>query len=180
MAPADPASPWIPPDVPQERSLHATPMVRFGPYELDLESGDLRKFGYRIKLQPKSFLVLRALLHAPGEMVTREELRAQLWPENTFVEFESSLNVAVRRLREALSDEAQGPTYIETVPKHGYRFIGLLEPPSRYRATLSGARAGPPSWRLRIRPRLAAHWLAASKLCRTEVGGGCCCRPWRC
>jgi len=128
MAPAAPASPWIPPDFPQERSLHAIPMVRFGPYEIDLESGDLRKFGYRIKLQPKSFLVLRALLHAPGEMVTREELRAQLWPENTFVEFESSLNVAVRRLREALSDEAQGPTYIETVPKHGYRFIGLLEP----------------------------------------------------
>jgi DNA-binding winged helix-turn-helix (wHTH) protein len=104
--------------------------MRFGPYEIDLDSGDLRKFGYRIKLQPKSFLVLRTLLQAPGEMVTREELRAQLWPENTFVEFESSLNVAVRRLREALSDEAQGPAYIETVPKHGYRFIGVLEPPA--------------------------------------------------
>ena len=129
MAPAMPASPWIPPDAPQERSLPTLPVMRFGPYELDLESGDLRKFGYRIKLQPKSFLVLRALLQAPGEMVTREELRAQLWPENTFVEFESSLNVAVRRLREALNDEAQGPSYIETVPKHGYRFIGVLEPP---------------------------------------------------
>jgi len=103
--------------------------MRFGPYELELDSGNLRKFGYRIKLQPKSFLVLRALLQAPGEMVTREELKAQLWPENTFVEFESSLNVAVRRLREALNDEAQGPAYIETVPKHGYRFIGVLEPP---------------------------------------------------
>ena len=130
MSHAMPASPWIPRDVPQDRSLHETSVMRFGPYEIDLDSGDLRKFGYRIKLQPKSFLVLRALLQAPGEMVTREELRAQLWPENTFVEFESSLNVAVRRLREALNDEAQGPAYIETVPKHGYRFIGVLEPPA--------------------------------------------------
>jgi TolB-like protein/DNA-binding winged helix-turn-helix (wHTH) protein/Tfp pilus assembly protein PilF len=125
-----PASPWIPPDSPQEPTLHALPVMRFGPYEIDLDSGDLRKFGYRIKLQPKSFLVLRALLQAPGEMVTREELRAHLWPENTFVEFESSLNVAVRRLREALNDGAQGSAYIETVPKHGYRFIGVLEPPA--------------------------------------------------
>ncbi|MGA2904062.1 MAG: winged helix-turn-helix domain-containing protein, partial [Candidatus Korobacteraceae bacterium] len=124
-----PASPSFSTDIPQERPLHQTPLVRFGPYEIDLDSGDLRKFGYRIKLQPKSFRVLRALLQAPGEMVTREELKAQLWPENTFVEFESSLNVAVRRLREALNDEAQDPVYIETVPRHGYRFIGVLEPP---------------------------------------------------
>ncbi len=129
MSSVAPASPWIPPDVPQERTSQGTSVMRFGPYELNLDSGDLRKFGYRIKLQPKSFLVLRTLLQAPGEMVTREELKAQLWPENTFVEFESSLNVAVRRLREALNDEAQGPAYIETVPKHGYRFIGVLEPP---------------------------------------------------
>ena len=130
MAPAMPASPWIPPGAPQERNLHALPVARFGPYEIHLDSGDLRKFGYRIKLQPKSFLVLRTLLQSPGELVTRQELKARLWPENTFVEFESSLNVAVRRLREALSDEAQGPAYIETVPKHGYRFIGVLEPPT--------------------------------------------------
>lgn len=119
---------------PQPRPTVSLPLVRFGPYSLDLESGDLRKFGYRIKLQPKSFLVLQALLQAPGEMVTREELKARLWAENTFVEFESSLNVAVRRLREALSDEAQNPVYIETVPRHGYRFIATPEylerPPS--------------------------------------------------
>ena len=92
-----------------------------------MDSGDLRKFGYRVRLQPKSFLVLRALLERPGELVTREELKAQLWAENTFVEFESSLNVAVRRLREALGDEAQHPAYIETVPRHGYRFVGVIE-----------------------------------------------------
>src|SRR5271157_1240402 len=110
------------------RSVQASPPVRFGPYEVDLDSGDLRKFGYRIRLQPKSFLVLRALLEHPGELVTREELRAQLWAENTFVEFESSLNVAVRRLRESLGDQAQDPVYIETVPRRGYRFVGVVEP----------------------------------------------------
>jgi TolB-like protein/DNA-binding winged helix-turn-helix (wHTH) protein/Tfp pilus assembly protein PilF len=110
------------------RSVQASPPVRFGPYEVDLDSGDLRKFGYRIRLQPKSFLVLRALLEHPGELVTREELRSQLWSGNTFVEFESSLNVAVRRLREVLGDQAQDPVYIETVPRHGYRFVGRVEP----------------------------------------------------
>ena len=123
MAPAASARSPISPDTP----LRGTPVIRFGPYEVNVESGDLRKFGYRIKLQPKSFLVLQALLEVPGEMVTRDELKTRLWPENTFVEFEASLNVAVRRLREALSDEAQTPTYIETVPKHGYRFIGTVE-----------------------------------------------------
>ncbi len=102
-------------------------ILRFGPYEADFASGQLRKFGYRVKLQPKSFLVLEALLEASGEMVTREELKTRLWPENTFVEFESSLNVAVRRLREALSDDAQNPAYIETVPRKGYRFVAKAE-----------------------------------------------------
>jgi TolB-like protein/DNA-binding winged helix-turn-helix (wHTH) protein/Tfp pilus assembly protein PilF len=128
MAHAASASSPISPDVPPRGSLHGTPLIRFGPYEINLHSGDLRKFGYRIKLQPKSFLVLQALLEAPGELVTREDLKARLWPENTFVEFEASLNVAVRRLREALNDEAQDPAYIETVPRHGYRFIGTPEP----------------------------------------------------
>ena len=92
------------------RTLQVSPpLVRFGPYEINLDSGDLRKFGYRVRLQPKSFLVLRALLVRPGELVTREELKAQLWPENTFVEFESSLNVAVRRLREVLGRRGPAP-----------------------------------------------------------------------
>lgn len=122
------ASEMIPSDVPPPPArAEGTVIIRFGPYEVDLTSGQLRKFGYRVKLQPKSFLVLEALLDAPGEMVTREELKTRLWPENTFVEFESSLNVAVRRLREALSDEAQNPAYIETVPRRGYRFLGSME-----------------------------------------------------
>jgi TolB-like protein/DNA-binding winged helix-turn-helix (wHTH) protein/lipoprotein NlpI len=111
----------------------------FGPYEINLESGDLRKYGYRIRLQPKSFLVLRALLERPGEFVTREELRAQLWSQDTFVEFESSLNVAVRRLRQALNDEAQNPIYVETKPRHGYRFIAVVEAAPSSVAALPGS-----------------------------------------
>ena len=108
-------------------SLQVDGLIRFGPYEVNLESGDLRKLGCRVRLQPKSFLVLRALLQRPGELVTREQLKAQLWPADTFVEFESSLNVAVRRLRQALCDEAHNPVYIETEPRRGYRFVGTLE-----------------------------------------------------
>ncbi len=120
-------SPFFSPEEARPKPPIGSPVVRFGPYSVNLGSGDLRKFGYRIKLQPKSFLVLQALLECSGEMVSREELKARLWAENTFVEFESSLNVAVRRLREALNDEAQNPAYIETVPKRGYRFIGEPE-----------------------------------------------------
>src|ERR1700756_5189320 len=112
MSGALPASASFPAPARSSRS-DAAVVVRFGPY--------------RLKLQPKSFLILKALLQAPGEMVTREDLKARLWAENTFVEFESSLNVAVRRLREALNDEAQNPVYIETVPRQGYRFIGTPE-----------------------------------------------------
>lgn len=117
----------MPADVPAPRLRQGAAIFRFPPYEADMSSGQLRKFGYKVKLQPKSFLVLEALLESSGEMVTREELKTRLWPENTFVEFESSLNVAVRRLREALNDDAQSPSYIETVPRRGYRFIGKAE-----------------------------------------------------
>ncbi len=126
MAGALHASASFPPIAAAEPAL-APALVRFGPYQLNLKSGDLQKFGYRIKLQPKSFLVLRTLLESPGEVVSREDLKARLWAEDTFVEFEASLNVAVRRLRQALSDEAQSPVYIETVPRVGYRFIGTAE-----------------------------------------------------
>jgi TolB-like protein/DNA-binding winged helix-turn-helix (wHTH) protein/Tfp pilus assembly protein PilF len=130
MSSAASASPPFSEHVPHDHWPGGTPLRRFGPYELNLDSGDLRKFGYRIKLQPKSFLILQALLQTPSEMVRREELKNRLWPDHTFVEFESSLNVAVRRLREALNDEAQDPVYIETVPRHGYRFIGEVEAPA--------------------------------------------------
>jgi len=102
-------------------------VARFGLFELDLESGVLRRQGIRIHLQPKSFLVLRALLSQSGEVVSRAQLKSRLWPEDTFVEFEASLNVAVRRLRIALGEDAEIPRYIETIPRQGYRFIAQPE-----------------------------------------------------
>jgi len=97
--------------------------ICFRDFELDLTSGELHKNGQKVSLPPKAFEVLRSLVERPGEVVTREELRARLWPADTFVEFDDSLNHAVKKLREALENHADEPRYIETLPKHGYRFI---------------------------------------------------------
>jgi TolB-like protein/DNA-binding winged helix-turn-helix (wHTH) protein/Tfp pilus assembly protein PilF len=100
--------------------------VRFGVFEVDLDSGDLRKQGIRVKLQEQPFQLLQVLLQRPGQVVTREELRQCIWPADTFVDFDSGLNNAVKRLREALGDSADRPSYIETIPKRGYRFIARV------------------------------------------------------
>ncbi|HTT20672.1 MAG TPA: winged helix-turn-helix domain-containing protein, partial [Candidatus Sulfotelmatobacter sp.] len=99
----------------------------FGPYALDLRSGELRKFGNRIKMGEQSFRILCQLLDANGEMVTREELRDQLWASDTFVDFDHGLNSAVQRLRDCLSDSAEDPRWIATVPRRGYRFVGQVD-----------------------------------------------------
>ena len=96
----------------------------FGTFELDLRSGELRKSGMKIKLQQQPFLVLKLLVERQGEVVAREDLRAELWPVDTYVDFDRSLNKAVVRLREVLGDSAQSPRFIETLPRRGYRFIG--------------------------------------------------------
>jgi TolB-like protein/DNA-binding winged helix-turn-helix (wHTH) protein/Tfp pilus assembly protein PilF len=98
-------------------------ILRFGVFEVDLRSGELRKQGVRIKLQEQPFHVLTVLLQRPGDVVTREELRAQNWPADTFVDFDNSLNTAINKLREALGDSADNPRFIETLPRRGYRFI---------------------------------------------------------
>jgi DNA-binding winged helix-turn-helix (wHTH) protein len=98
-------------------------LIRFGVFELDLEAGELRKQGIRIKLPGKPLQVLQALLENPGHVVTREELRRRLWPQNTFVDFDNGLNTAVKRLRIALGDSAESPRFIETLSRAGYRFI---------------------------------------------------------
>jgi len=98
-------------------------ILRFGTYELDLRAGELRKQGLRVKLQEQPFRLLTLLLEHAGEVVTREELRMQLWPADTFVDFDNSLNTAINKLREALGDSADSPRFIETLPRHGYRFI---------------------------------------------------------
>src|ERR1700731_4376343 len=98
-------------------------ILRFATFEGDLRSGELRKKGVRIKLQEQPFHVLTVLLQRPGEVVTREELRNQNWPPDTFVDFDNSLNTAINKLREALGDSADNPRFIETLPRRGYRFI---------------------------------------------------------
>lgn len=102
-------------------------LYRFGLYEADVRSGELRREGHRIKLQEQPFQVLVALVERQGEVVTREDLRQRLWPEDTFVDFDHSLNTAVNKLREALRDSAQNPRFIETLARRGYRFIAPVE-----------------------------------------------------
>jgi len=101
-------------------------LVRFGAFEANFTTGELRKHGIRLKLQEQPFQVLKLLLLRPGELVTREEIRQRLWPSGTFVDFDNGLNAAINRLREALGDSAESPGLIETLPRRGYRFIGAL------------------------------------------------------
>src|SRR5215471_6977269 len=102
-------------------------VCRFGVFEFDVRNLELRKSGVRLKLQDQPRQVLVQLLEHPRELVSREELRSLLWPENTFVDFETGLNTAVKRLRETLGDSADHPTFIETIPRKGYKFIAPVE-----------------------------------------------------
>src|ERR1700722_5083932 len=109
------------------QSSPPSPFVRFAQFELDSRAGELRKDSRRIKVQEQPLQILAMLLEHPGEVVTREELRQKLWPADTFVDFDHGLNSAVARLREALSDSAEKPRFIETVAKRGYRFIAPIQ-----------------------------------------------------
>ena len=120
----------------------APKVVRFDAYEVNLGAGQVHKRGVRISLREKSFQVLALLLERPGDVVTREELRRRLWPEDVFVDFDNNLNTAVARLREALSDSAEHPRFIETLPKRGYRFLAAVaeSSPAAQRAPAPHAR----------------------------------------
>jgi cholera toxin transcriptional activator len=98
-------------------------LLRFGVFELDPAAGELRKSGTRIRLQEQPFQVLSALLENAGRVVTREDLRQKIWPADTFVDFDHSLNTAVNKIREALGDSASSPRFVETLARRGYRFI---------------------------------------------------------
>ena len=104
-----------------------TRRTRFDAFEVDLRTGEVRKHGIRLKLHRQPFQVLSLLLEHPGDMVTREELRQKLWPGDTFVDFDTGLNSAVKKLRDALCDSAEEPRYIETLPRRGYRFIAQVQ-----------------------------------------------------
>jgi DNA-binding winged helix-turn-helix (wHTH) protein len=102
-------------------------MFRFGVFEVDVAAGELRKGGLKLRLQEKPFQFLTTLLDRPGEIVSREDLRQRLWPADTFVDFDHSLNAAVNKLREVLGDSASTPRYVETIARRGYRFIAPVE-----------------------------------------------------
>jgi DNA-binding winged helix-turn-helix (wHTH) protein len=98
--------------------------LRFGAFELDLRAGEMKRHGSSVKIQPQPFKVLVLLASRPGEVVTREEIQADVWPAGTFVDFEQSLNFCIRQIRSALGDNALSPRYIETLPRRGYRWVG--------------------------------------------------------
>src|SRR5579862_7966710 len=111
------------------RNGNGTSTVRFGPFEADLHVGEVRRSGSRIKLQDQPFKVLQILLEHPGDLVTREELQSRIWPRESFGDFDHAVNVAVGKLRTALGDSADNPSFIETIPRRGYRFVAKLEAP---------------------------------------------------
>ena len=126
--------------VPQNQSR----VTRFGVFELDLSAGELRKSGVKLRLQEQPLQVLALLLERAGDVVTREELQQKLWPSDTFVDFDHSLNTAINKVREALGDSASSPRYVETLARRGYRFIAPVqaeastEIPSGEKAIASG------------------------------------------
>src|SRR5215469_4977275 len=107
-------------------------IVRFGPFEADLETGELRREGAKLPLQVQPFQVLAFFLEHPGDLITREQLRSHIWPNDTFVDFDHALNTSIAKIRLALGDDAEHPRYIETLPRRGYR---LLVPVQRVSAT---------------------------------------------
>ena len=106
-------------------------IIRFGPFEADLETRELRKGGARVSLQVQPFQVLALLLAHAGDLVTRDQLRTEIWPQDTFVDFDHALNTAITKIRLALGDNAERPIFVETLPRRGYRFIGIIQTPHR-------------------------------------------------
>lgn len=135
--------------------------IRFGPFELDVRAAELRKHGIKVRLHEQPFRILLMLLKHPGEVVLRDEIRQTLWPNNTVVEFDHSINAAIQRLRDAMGDSADRPHYVETVARRGYRFIGTLEP---VEAVAVEEPRDPRS------PKLAVAWIAAGAVAVALAG----------
>ena len=157
---------------PCNRPVTFLAVVRFGIFEADLRTGELRKRGVRIRLQEQPFQVLAMLLARPGELVTREELRGRLWTADTFVDFDHGLNKAINKIREALGDSAESPRFVETVARRGYRFIADVAtvdleaaPPDTHAPSTGG---DPPTADDREPPEVAEQTTAP----RRRVGSG--------
>ena len=128
-----------------EEVVNSARIVRFGVFEVDLRTRELRKNGLKIKLQEQPFQVLAMLLQRPGDVVTREELQKAVWPADTFVDFDRGLNKAINKIREALGDKPDNPRFVETLPRRGYRFVYLLDTRAVGEPSPGPANAGPPS-----------------------------------
>jgi cholera toxin transcriptional activator len=128
-------------------------VARFGVFELDLSAGELRRSGVKLRLQDQPFQVLALLLDRAGDVVTREELQQKLWPSDTFVDFDHSLNTAINKVREALGDSASSPRYVETLARRGYRFIA----PVQHDAPLVPTNSAPPVPSAPDRPAVVLH-----------------------
>jgi TolB-like protein/DNA-binding winged helix-turn-helix (wHTH) protein/Tfp pilus assembly protein PilF len=140
-------------------------IVRFGSFEVDTRTGELRKDGVRIKLQEKPFQLLLLLLEHQGDVVTRDQLREALWPADTFVDFDHSLGTAIAKLRTALGDSARSPRFVETVASRGYRFLAPLTPIDEPRGGVDVVQVAIPHSRARLR------WIAASVVVGLLTGG---------
>src|SRR5215472_16152383 len=143
---------------------------RFEDFEVDLDRGLLTRKGVRVKLQDQPFRILTMLLDRSGEIVTREELQKELWPDGTFVDFEGSLNAALKRLRAALGEDRDQPRFLETVPKRGYRFIASVTWEAPRDMVLSGPRSNSPA---QISPKASSgRWLRTVLILCAVVGIG--------
>lgn len=139
------------------------PLVQLGPYEFDARSGELRKFGIRIKLREQPVKILTLLLENAGEVVLREEIRSLLWPNDTVVDFDHGINVAIQKLRDALGESAEAPRYVKTVARRGYRFIGVVRRAGFHE--MSSAASEPASPPPRVWPmRRGSAWIGTAAL----------------
>ena len=148
------------------RPARSANVVRFDVFEVDLRAEELYKAGRKIKLQVQPFHVLRILLERPGEVVTREEMQKLLWPADTFVDFDHSLNTAIKKLRQALCDDKKKPRFVETLPKRGYRFlVGVKRP-----APSSAARETPVAAPACAKDAAASPWVG--RVAKVRCDGG--------
>src|SRR5437764_10509855 len=130
-------------------------IIRFGAFEADMQTGELRKDGVKLKFSGQPFQVLAILLERPGDVVTREELQKRLWPD-TFVDVERNLNTAVNKIREVLGDSAETPRFVETLPRRGYRFIAPVELET---SVEPGAEISPATPHKSVRRFLVPQWM---------------------
>src|SRR6266568_3790854 len=158
----------MPTEVARKGSSAPQRNVRFGAFEFDLQTGELRKHGLRIRLQGQPVDILAMLVEHPGEVVTREELQRRLWPADTYVDFEHSLNAAIKRLRAALGDSADSPRFVETLARRGYRFIAPLTQPADEAPPAAAPNAKPAARRRSV----LAPAVAAALLLLAAIGVG--------